>query len=94
MKESAIELSLVYNVQNKGGIAYKFTSPNVRGVPDRLVLLPLPPNLCKILSKYMFFVECKTPGKKPRAAQIKEHNRIRQLGYTVIIKDNLTSEDI
>lgn len=38
MLEKVIEAHLVKRVKEQGGIAYKFTSPQRRSVPDRLVL--------------------------------------------------------
>lgn len=38
--ESAIEAYLVKRVKALGGVALKFTSPGLRGVPDRIVVLP------------------------------------------------------
>jgi hypothetical protein len=40
--EKTIEAYLVRQVAKIGGVAEKFTSPNRRSVPDRLVLLPAP----------------------------------------------------
>jgi hypothetical protein len=88
MRESKIEKdSLVRSIKELKGIAYKFTSPGLRGVPDRLILLPIPKEHRELISKYMYFVECKAPGKKPRPDQLREHKRIRNLGYRVDIKD-------
>jgi hypothetical protein len=39
--EKQIEAYLVKRVKEAGGIAYKFTSPQRRSVPDRLVLLDI-----------------------------------------------------
>jgi hypothetical protein len=39
--EKQIEAHLVKRVKEAGGIAYKFTSPQRRSVPDRLVLLDI-----------------------------------------------------
>ena len=38
MRESKIERAHVERVEKRGGISYKFTSPQRRGVPDRLDL--------------------------------------------------------
>ena len=38
MRERTIEAKLVQAVRTKGGLAPKFTSPGLDGVPDRLVL--------------------------------------------------------
>lgn len=39
MLEKTIEAHLVKRVKERGGVAYKFTSPQRRSVPDRLVLM-------------------------------------------------------
>lgn len=78
MLEKEIEAWLVDQAKRRGGIAYKFTSPQRRSVPDRLVLLP---------GKKMIFVECKRPGAKPTEAQEREHQRIRDLGFDVYVMD-------
>ena len=40
MKESAIESKLVRMVRERGGLCYKFVSPNQPGVPDRIIITP------------------------------------------------------
>ena len=40
MLEKYIEKKLVAEVKKMGGIAAKFVSPGLDGMPDRLVLLP------------------------------------------------------
>ena len=40
MLEKDIEAAFVKRVKSLGGTAEKFTSPNRRSVPDRLVTLP------------------------------------------------------
>lgn len=80
IRERDVEERLVAAASHVGGIAYKFTSPGRRNVPDRLVVLP------KVVP---FFVECKAPGCKPTAAQQREHERLRALGATVFVIDGL-----
>ena len=79
MDEKTVERELVKRVKEEGGIAYKFTSPNRRSVPDRLCLLP---------GGKILFVECKAPGKKPTKLQAREHERLRAMGFDVVIVDN------
>ena len=79
MLERVIEAYLVKRVKEAGGIAYKFTSPQRRSVPDRLVLLP---------GGKMQFVETKATGAKPTPMQEREHARLRALGFTVLVIDN------
>lgn len=40
MREKAIEAKLVKAVKIMGGLAPKFVSPGLDGMPDRLLLLP------------------------------------------------------
>jgi hypothetical protein len=40
MRESEVENYLVWTVETLGGRAWKFKSPNQRGVADRIVCLP------------------------------------------------------
>jgi hypothetical protein len=77
--EKDIEAHLVKHIATQGGLAYKFSSPARRSVPDRLVLLP---------GGEIYFVECKAPGKKPTPAQTREHEQLRTLGFNVRIIDS------
>ena len=79
MLEKDIEAVLVRRIQALGGRAYKFTSPNKRSVPDRLCLLP---------GGRLLFVECKRPGAKPTKLQAAEHERMRALGFEVVVVDS------
>ncbi len=40
MTEAAIEAKLVRMVRQRGGLCYKFVSPNQPGVPDRIIITP------------------------------------------------------
>lgn len=83
--EFAIEKHLTAEVKKAGGIAYKFVSPGHRSVPNRLVLLP---------GGRVVFVECKAPGEKPRPEQLREHERLRALGFAVVALDSKNLEGI
>ena len=79
MREKSIEAKLVKAVKAKGGLALKFVSPGMDGMPDRLVLMP-DGNMC--------FVELKAdPKKKPRALQLYRHKQLRELGFKVFVVD-------
>ena len=78
MREKAIEMQLTRAVRKMGGIAPKFTSPGLDGMPDRLVLLP--DGKCG-------FVEVKAPGKKPRALQEERLSMLRALGFRAYVLD-------
>ncbi len=87
MLESSVEKNFREGVEGAGGKAYKFVSPGHNAVPDRIVLMPVPPEDRAIVAKYFYFVELKAPGKKPRPDQIREHNRLRKLGFRVEVID-------
>ena len=40
MREKAIEAQLVQATKHRSGLALKFTSPGMAGVPDRILLMP------------------------------------------------------
>jgi hypothetical protein len=85
MLESKIEEHLRKKVKDVlQGIAYKFTSPSRRSVPDRLCLLP---------GGKAIFVELKAPGKKPTEGQLREHKRLRALGFQVDVIDSKEGVD-
>ena len=79
MREKEIEQKLVAEAKAAGGIAAKFVSPGLDGMPDRLVLLP---------GGKIGFVEVKAPGKEPRPLQIARHELLRRLGFKVYVLDD------
>ena len=66
-------------VKSVGGIAPKFVSPGLDGMPDRIVLLP---------KGRLAFVEVKAPGEKPRPLQLARHRLLRALGFQVYVLDD------
>ena len=119
MLEKKVEEHLCKRVKEAGGIAYKFTSPQRRSVPDRLVLLDvvkageafgealrgysggtqytqedLERDAAKIVAAMVHFVETKATGAKPTPGQLREHARLRALGFTVHVIDNKEEIDV
>lgn len=78
MREKNIEGKLVKAVKEKGGIAPKFVSPGLDGVPDRLVLLP---------GGKIAFIELKATGKKLRPLQVRRKRQLEKLGFSVYCID-------
>ena len=78
MLEKVVERKLIAAVKNMGGLAPKFVSPGLDGVPDRLVLLP---------HGKMAFIELKAPGKEMRPLQIRRKEQLEQLGFRVYCID-------
>ena len=78
--ERDVERALVRRVKALGGLCEKFTSPNNRSVPDRLVTLS---------GGRIIFVELKRPNAKPTEAQGRDHARRRALGCDVRVIDTV-----
>ena len=79
MRESSIEKKLKTEVEKHGGKAYKFVSPGMSGVPDRIVLFP---------GGRLFFVELKAPSKNLEPLQVKRKKELEQLGFKVFKIDS------
>lgn len=73
MLEKDVERYLKKIVEMAGGECFKFTSPGLTGVPDRLCML----------NGTTFFVELKKPGGRLSARQKVMHRRIERQGLTV-----------
>lgn len=80
LRESDIEDRVCRYAREQGLLAYKFTSPNRRSVPDRLFASR---------GGHVFFAEFKAPGKKPTVAQKREIARLRQVGCLVYVIDDV-----
>lgn len=74
MLEKNVEARLVRGIKARGGIPYKFTSPNRRSVPDRLCVMP---------GNVFIFVEVKTDKGRLTSGQSREIARLRDLGCAV-----------
>ena len=80
MRERTLERKLTQSVANMGGLALKFVSPGMAGVPDRLLLFP---------EGKIAFVEMKAPGKHPTGLQRLRHEQLRNLGFRVYVIDSV-----
>lgn len=81
--ENDIEKYLVRQVKKIGGLCYKWVSPGIRGVPDRIV----------IFQGCTFFVELKRPRESLRKNQRKIKSYINQQGVDVYAIDTKTEVD-
>jgi len=84
MIEKYIEKKLVAAVKKMGGIAPKFVSPGLNGMPDRIVLLPM---------GRITFVELKAPGKMMRPLQLRRKRQLEELGFLVYCVDSVEKID-
>ncbi len=80
MREKSLERKLVQSVAHMGGLALKFVSPGMAGVPDRLLLFP---------DGKIAFAEMKAPGKQPTPLQRLRHTQLRNLGFRVFVIDSV-----
>ena len=80
LRESYIEKELAGAVKARGGMALKFISPGLSGVPDRLVLM----NCGKLA-----FIELKASEKQMRPLQLKRKRQLEALGFLVYCIDNV-----
>lgn len=78
MREKSTETKLVKAVKAKSGLAPKFISPGLDGVPDRLVLLP---------GGKIAFIELKAEGKQLRPLQVRRKRQLESLGFSVYCID-------
>lgn len=74
MRESKIESHFKSEVEKQGAWVVKFTPQGLRGMPDRIVLMP---------NAKTYFVELKAPGKTMRALQEKRKKQLEELGFKV-----------
>ena len=84
IEEQKIELYLKKQVELIGGKAYKFVSPSVRGVPDRIVIIP---------GGHVYFIELKAKGKELRPLQKVICNQLKKLGCDVRTMDSKEKVD-
>lgn len=80
MNEKYIERKLVEMVRKSGGLAMKFVSPGLNGVPDRIVIFP---------GGSIVFAETKAPGKLMRPLQIRRKKQLESFGFKVYKIDSL-----
>lgn len=78
--ESRLERRFKREIERRSGQAYKFTVPGIRGMPDRIILLP---------GARAIFVEMKAPGESLRPLQAKRAEQLRALDFPVYCIDSI-----
>ena len=76
--EKKLEAKLGREIKALGGWSIKLLSTFIKGLPDRMCLLP---------TGIIFFVELKSTGKKPSPAQTVIHKKLQELGFNVYVID-------
>ena len=74
VREAKVEKYLNDQVNKIGGITRKWVSPGKDGVPDRIV----------IINGRVVFVEVKTVDGVRSTAQVREHERLKAVGASVL----------
>lgn len=83
--EKVFERELSKFVEERGGMAVKLLSQFIKGLPDRMFLLP---------GGVVVFVEFKSAGKRPTKIQSYIHTKIRARGFDVYVVDSVETFEI
>lgn len=83
MKEKQIEAYGRKVANHRNLLHFKFVSPNRASVPDRIVLARVPEFLRETLAQYIRFIEYKSSTGELTAAQRREHERLKKMGFQV-----------
>ncbi len=83
MLEKEIEAYAVRQAKRKGVITYKFSSPAMRGVPDRIF----------ICNGRVWFREFKRPGGRPTKLQAMHLRKLEEAGCNVGVIDSKEAVD-
>lgn len=83
MLERKIEAYLVKKCEQEGVHRDKFSSPQKSNVPDNILTF----------DRLVIFLELKATGKTPSAAQVRDHQRRREVGALVAWTDSVEGVD-
>ena len=100
MPERDIRKALKARVEAYGGEVRAVSWLGRRHAPDVLALLPAINAPCTINDRVFYgrkgahpFIETKAPGGKPNAGQLREHERMRAAGCTVLVISTIEQLD-
>lgn len=95
IRERDIERYLVAQAKKLGGECRKVQWIGRRGATDRLVMLPATrnPSDDNPDAGRTIWIELKAPGVKPKAHQMREHERMRKMGQRVEVVDSFARVD-
>lgn len=75
-REQGVEARFCHLARLHGGYAFKWVSPGVSGVPDRILFLP---------DGRIYLVELKRPGGHTHGTQPAIHRKLTRLGHPVYV---------
>ena len=90
MRESEIERKDRARHKADGNLMLKFVSPGRNGVPDDILLKPIPPEHQELVARYFRFVEYKKPKATPRSSQERRRVELQALCFVVDVVDQPT----
>jgi len=79
VRESNVEQTVNRYARKKGWLAYKWTSPSQRGVPDMIYFR----------DGECLMIEFKAPGKRPTPYQHAIHKRLKEHGFHVYVVNDV-----
>lgn len=92
MRESTVEKHLRKKATAAGALVRKMVWPGHRGAPDRLVIWkPLRVDLG--WRPAIDLIELKRPGGTLEDHQVREHDKLRSMGCTVLTLDSIEAVD-
>lgn len=83
MLERTVEEHFVSRAKHYGAVSRKIKYIGRRDATDQLL----------VMCSRVFFVELKRPKGKPRASQVREHERLRAVGADVRVLDTIEAVD-
>lgn len=94
MRETVVEKHLRKRVIAAGGLIRKMIWPGHRGAPDRLVVWAEGHHRnWSAHAPDIHFIELKRPGGRLDEHQVREHQKLRDMGCTVITLDSIEAVD-
>ncbi len=101
MRESTVEDYFCARIKALGGEVRKVKWQGRRGAPDRLALIPARPWVDHVFGQARHkvrpprhaLVELKRPGAAARINQLREHDRLRNAGFEVLLIDTFELVD-
>ena len=89
MLEREVEAHLVKRVRELGGECRKVSWIGRHGAPDRLVMLPRGEAAIWNSWTNTIWIELRAPGQKAKPHQVREHQRMRDMGQRVVVIDSI-----
>jgi hypothetical protein len=84
IRESEIERFVCQRCEELGWLSWKFTSPGLRGVPDRIIITT---------QGCIWFLEFKAPGQRCTNVQMQRGKELRERHHVVLVIANMATAE-